>query len=109
MKDYLAYHFIRSHGQYLSSDLDQANFEFFSKTLNGVEEQRERWKRGVNLVNRRMGEAVGQIYVDRHFPPANKTAMDALVANLVTAFEERLGANEGIAHKRGHLFGREGA
>jgi len=93
-KDYLAYHFIRTHAQYLSEDFDQAHFEFFSQTLGGAEEQRERWKRGVQQVNGNMGEAVGQLYVDRHFPPDYKAQMDALVANLVAAFEERLEQNE---------------
>lgn len=93
IKDWLAFHFIRGHAQYLSTDFDRANFEFYGKTLRGVPEQRERWKRGVNEIDANLGEAVGKIYVDRHFPPQNKAAMDALVKNLVAAFEERLKAN----------------
>lgn len=93
-KDYLAYHFIRSHAQYLSMDFDRANYEFFSRTLQGTEEQRQRWKRGVQQVNDNMGEAVGQLYVERHFPPEYKAQMEALVDNLVAAFEERLRRNE---------------
>ncbi len=92
-KDYLSVHFIRTHAQYLSEDFDNANFEFFRKTLSGAEEQRERWKRGVGLINGSLGEAVGQIYVERHFPESSKTQMEALVANLTAAFGERLDAN----------------
>ena len=94
IRDYLSFHFIRNHAQYLSKDFDAAHFAFYSKTLRGVEEQRKRWKRGVNLINGSLGEAVGKIYIDRHFPPEAKKQMDELVANLVAAFEERLKNNE---------------
>lgn len=93
-KDYLAYHFVRTHAASLGDAFDEANFEFYSRTLNGIEEQRDRWKRGSDLVNNNMGEAVGQIYVKRHFPPESKQKMDALVANLRLAFEERIAAND---------------
>jgi putative endopeptidase len=89
-KDYLAFHFISDNASLLSAEFDQAQFEFFSKTLNGIEEQRERWKRGSDLVNRNLGEAVGQIYVQRHFPPAAKQQMDELVVNLRAALKERI-------------------
>ncbi len=92
-RDYLAYHFILDNAESLSEDFDQANFDFFSKTLNGVEQQRERWKRGSDLVNSNLGEAVGQIYVNRHFPPAAKQQMDELVANLRAALSERIDGN----------------
>ena len=94
IKDYLKFHLIRNHAQLLSTSFDDAHYEFFSKTLQGTEEKRARWKRGVNRINAGLGEAVGQIYVDRHFPPEYKQEMDGLVANLVAAFEERLMANE---------------
>ena len=94
LKDWLAFHFINNHAQYLSSDFDNANFEFFTKTLRGVEEKRERWKRGVNQIDASLGDAVGQIYVQKHFPPESKTAMDGLVKNLIDAFKERLENNE---------------
>ena len=93
-KDYLGFHLIRNHARYLSSDFDQAHYAFYSETLQGTEEQRERWKRGVQEVNAGMGEAVGQIYVERHFPPEFKAKMEDLVNNLTAAFEERLMENE---------------
>lgn len=94
LRDWLAFHFISSHATSLSSDFDNANFEFFSKTLRGIEEKRERWKRGINQIDGFLGDAVGQIYVERHFPPENKAAMDSLVRNLQDALKERLENNE---------------
>ena len=94
LKDYLAFHFIRGHAVYLSSNFDEAHFDFYSRQLRGVEEQRERWKRGINQIDAGLGEAVGQIYVERHFPPSSKTAMEGLVANLIAAFRERLEQNK---------------
>lgn len=94
VKDFLAFHLINSNVNRLSGDFDDASFAFFGKTLRGAEEQRERWKRGVQIVNGGIGEAVGQIYIDRHFPPAYKAQMQTLVDNLVVAFEERLQNNE---------------
>ena len=94
VKDYLAFHFINSQATSLSSDFDEANFAFFGKTLRGAEEQRERWKRGVQRINGGIGEAVGQIYIARHFPPEYKEQMQELVGNLVEALHERLENNE---------------
>lgn len=93
-KDYLSYHFIRTNAANLSEAFDKTNFEFFGKTLNGIEAQRERWKRGSDLVNANLGEAVGRIYVDRHFPPEAKEQMDELVANLRVALSERIKVNQ---------------
>ncbi|HLZ74034.1 M13 family metallopeptidase [Phenylobacterium sp.] len=88
-KDYLAYHFIRTHAQYLPHAFDQANFDFFSHTLRDVPVQRERWKRGVQLINRDLGEEVGRIYVAEHFPPEAEKQTAELVANLTAAYGER--------------------
>ena len=94
LRDYLTFHFIRNHAQVLSSDFDNAHFEFYSKTIRGIEEQRARWKRGVTFINGGMGEAVGKVYLERHFPPEAKSQMDDLVSNLVAAFKERLKMND---------------
>ena len=85
-KDWLAWQVIRSNAAYLSQDFVDANFDFYGRTLTGTPELRARWKRGVSLVEGALGEAVGRIYVERHFPDAAKTAMDVLVANLVEAY-----------------------
>ena len=89
-RDWLAWQVIRSSAAYLSSDFVDANFDFYGRTLTGTPELRERWKRGVSFVESAMGEAVGRIYVERHFPPAAKEAMDELVANLVEAYRRSI-------------------
>ncbi|QEO14350.1 peptidase M13 [Agromyces intestinalis] len=89
-RDWLAWQVIRSNAAYLSSDFVEANFDFYGRTLTGTPQLRERWKRGVSLVEGAMGEAVGRIYVERHFPPAAKEAMDDLVANLVEAYRQSI-------------------
>ena len=87
---YLAYHFISDHAQYLPKAFDEAKFDFFAKTLAGVQAQRERWKRGVQLVNGALGEAVGAIYVAKYFPPAAERQMAELIENLRGAYEQRI-------------------
>lgn len=89
-KAYLAAHFMMDNASVLHSDIDAARFEFFGKTLSGQPEQRERWKRAVRAVEGTLGEAVGEVYVERHFPPRAKTEMDKLVENLRTAYGERI-------------------
>lgn len=89
-KDYLKFHFINDAASYLPKAFDEASFEMFGKTLSGTPEQRDRWKRGVQLLNGSMGEAVGQVYVERHFPPEARQRIEELVGNLSAAMEERL-------------------
>ena len=93
-KAYLTVHFIDNFAQYLPRAFDQANFEFRSHTLRGVEQQRDRWKRGLSVLNRSLGEAVGRIYVERHFPPESRRQITELVGNLRAALNERLRANQ---------------
>jgi putative endopeptidase len=93
-KDWLAWQVIRSNAAYLSQDFVDANFDFYGRTLTGTPELRARWKRGVSLVEGSLGEAVGRIYVERHFPEAAKTAMDVLVANLVEAYRRSISGLE---------------
>jgi putative endopeptidase len=88
--DWLRWQVIRSAAPYLHNEVVQANFDFYGKTLTGTPELRARWKRGVSVVEAALGEAVGRIYVERHFSPAAKTAMDALVANLVAAYRDSI-------------------
>ncbi|MEZ5938169.1 MAG: M13 family metallopeptidase [Hyphomonadaceae bacterium] len=89
-KKYLAFHVADDNSNALPTAFDKASFEFFGKTLSGVEQQRDRWKRGVSLVNGLIGEGVGELYVAKYFPPENKAKMDALVTNLRKAMGERL-------------------
>jgi putative endopeptidase len=89
-QDWLRWQIIRSSAAYLSTPFVEANFGFYGRTLTGAPVQRARWKRGVSLVEGAMGEAVGRIYVERHFAPEAKTAMDVLVAHLVEAYRQSI-------------------
>ena len=94
-KAYLKFKVINSFEEYLSQDYVDAGFEFFKKTLAGIEEQKPRWERGVGLVAGRggfgaLGDAVGKLYVQRHFKPEAKAKMDALVKNLLKSFDDSI-------------------
>ena len=89
-QDYLAFHFVSDNALFLPKRFDDARFGFYSKTLNGTQTQRERWKRGIQLVNGALGESVGEIYVARHFPPAAKAQMTELIENLRGSYQERI-------------------
>ncbi len=89
-QDYLRYRLLRNNSQFLPKEVDDTHFRFVSEALSGTQEQRERWKRGVQFVNGALGEAVGQLYVAEHFPPESKKAMEELVDNLLLAMGERI-------------------
>ena len=89
---WLKWNVINGSAAYLSADLVNQNFSFYGKTLSGTPELRERWKRAVSLVEGSLGEAVGKVYVEQHFPIAAKVAMEKLVANLIEAY--RVSINE---------------
>lgn len=89
---WLKWNVISGSAAYLSTDLVNQNFSFYGKTLSGTPELRERWKRAVSLVEGSLGEAVGKVYVEQHFPAAAKVAMEKLVANLIEAY--RVSINE---------------
>jgi len=91
-KYYLVHHLVKNHAQLLGDVFDDAAFEFHGKVLNGQPEQRERWKRGIELCGAHyaLGEAIGKLYVARYFPPGSKQLMDELVQNLREALRERL-------------------
>ncbi|QFU97789.1 Endothelin-converting enzyme [Luteimicrobium xylanilyticum] len=85
-KLWAAFHVASARAPYLSDAFVQENFSFYGRVLQGTEQVRDRWKRGVTVVQGALGEAVGKVYVERHFPPAHKARMDALVGNLVEAY-----------------------
>lgn len=89
-KKYLAFHIASDNAAYLTKAFDDARFDFFNKTLSGVTIKRDRWKRGVQLLDRNIGEALGEAYAAKFFPPENKANMEALVGNLHSALESRL-------------------
>ncbi len=91
-KDYLIVRTIDAYARVLPAAFVEASFDFNSRTLRGTEALRPRWKRAVSEANGALGEAVGKVYVARHFPPQAKQRMDELVRNLLAAFEEGIDA-----------------
>ncbi len=89
-KDYFTFHLISDNADVLPKAFDDARFALYGTALRGTPKQRARWKRGVAAVNKSLGEAVGKIYVEKHFPESSKTQMEELVANLRKALDERL-------------------
>jgi putative endopeptidase len=89
-KDYLTFRTISAAAPFLTKAFVDENFAFNGKVLSGTPQIRDRWKRGSDLVGGAMGEAVGQLYVARYFPPEAKAKADALVRNLIKAMDLRL-------------------
>ena len=87
---WLAFNLTDNAAPFLSKRFADANFEFRNKVLSGQPEQRPRWKRGVEVVESQMGEAVGELYVAAYFPPESKAKMEALVGDLRTAMQARI-------------------
>ena len=83
---WLRWHVVLSAAPYLTREISAAHFDLVGRTLSGIPEQRARWKRGVSLIESVLGDAIGRLYVERHFPAASREAMDDLVAHLVEAF-----------------------
>jgi putative endopeptidase len=85
-KDWLRWQVARASAPYLADDLVEEDFAFYGRTLTGAPRLRDRWKRGVALVDAAIGEEAGRLYVERHFPPAAKARMVELVDNIVEAY-----------------------
>lgn len=94
LKAWTAWHVVHGRATLLSRAFVEENFDFYGRTLQGTDELRARWKRGVGLVESCLGEALGEIYVERHFPPSHKTAMEALVARLIEAYRQSISSLE---------------
>src|SRR6202163_368723 len=91
-KDWLAFHLIDAYAGVLPKAFSDERFAFFGKVLSGTPEQRPRWQRGVDLVNGLLGDAVGQVYAQRYFPPEAKAEAQAMVSNIISAFRKRIDA-----------------
>ena len=89
-KDYMAFHWMENHRDLLTPAFYERSFDFYNRTLSGTEEPRPREDRAVQFVNGNLGQAIGQIYVDRYFPPEHKAQMEDLVGYLRTALHERI-------------------
>jgi putative endopeptidase len=90
LKAWLSFNVINQTAPYLSEDFVTTRFEFYGRKLTGQPEMRARWKRAVQAVEGSLGEAVGEIYVAKYFPPAAKARMDELVANLIDAYRDSI-------------------
>jgi len=91
-KDWLAYHLIEEYAPVLPKSFAEERYAFFGKTLTGAPQQRPRWQRGVVIVNRLLGDDVGQLYAKRYFSPEAKAQVEAMVANIIAAFRKRIDA-----------------
>ena len=94
MKTLFRWQIIDGSADFLTEEIFMQNFEFYGRTLSGRQEPTPQWKRAVAMVNGTLGEAVGQMYVEKYFPEENKTRMLDLVKNLQTALGERIQALE---------------
>ena len=90
LKDYLRWQMLNTAASYLTQEFADANFNFFGKTLRGVEEQEPMWRRGVSLVNASVGEIIGKVYVKQHFSPEAKAHMETMVDNLLLAYKDSI-------------------
>jgi putative endopeptidase len=93
-KDYLAFHALDEAAPYLPKAFADAHFAFHGTAMSGTPQQSERWKRAVNETNNAIGEAVGKIYVERHFDAATKARADEMAKNIIAAFARRIDALE---------------
>ena len=93
-KDYLAFRAIERGAAFLPKAFVEEHFAFNGRVLSGAQKLRDRWKRGIGVVNGSMGHAVGRLYVEKHFPPEVKAAADAMVRDIVTALGHRIDALE---------------
>lgn len=91
-KDWLAFHAIEAHAIVLPKAFEEERFDFFGKTMTGTPQQQPRWRRGVDMVNTYLGDAVGKIYAKRYFSPQAKAEGQEMVTNIINAFRKRIQA-----------------
>ena len=89
-KEYLTFRFLSDHADNLPKAFDDARFGFYGRTLNDVPEQRARWKRGMEMLDGSLGEAVGQLYVAQYWPANTSRMADELVADMREAYREKI-------------------
>lgn len=91
-KDWLTHHAIDKAAAFLPKAFVDENFHFYGKVLNGTEELQPRWERGMDFTSAVLGEAVGKLYTQRYFPAATKAKVQAMVTDLIKAFDKRIDA-----------------
>jgi putative endopeptidase len=96
-KAWLAFHTIQDRSALLPAALGKESFAFYGATLSGAKQPRDRWKRAIAATNDALGYAVGRFYVARYFPPAEKARAEAMVANIMAAFRDRIDRLEWMA------------
>jgi putative endopeptidase len=89
-RSYLRWHLVHNMAPYLSSAVEREDFRFYNTVLRGVTEMQPRWKRAIRTLDAQLGEALGQLYVEKYFTPAAKKRMDELVKNLTIAYRQRI-------------------
>ena len=89
-KTYLRWHALNASANYLSSAFEDESFRFFGTVLNGTPQQEPRWRRVARVMDNQVGLAVGQLYVDKYFPPAVKAHLEAMIANILSILKERI-------------------
>ena len=89
-KDYLTFHALEHHAAVMPAAFGEESFAFHGTALQGTPKRRDRWKRAVDATGGALGEAVGQMYVRKYFPPADKARIEAMVQNLIVAFGQRI-------------------
>ncbi|MCE5268821.1 MAG: hypothetical protein LLG00_13150 [Planctomycetaceae bacterium] len=93
-KVWLKSHLIHDYASLLNKELADADFAFYGTTLHGTPENRPRWKRGISAVEGTLGEALGKLYVAKHFPPQAKVRMDQMVQNIIAAYDQAIKHND---------------
>lgn len=89
-QDYVAFRFVNDHAQFLPRRFDDAHFGFYGKTLQGVEVQSDRWKRGMRLLDGSLGDAVGQLYIAHHWTPATEHAVGEMIDDMRAAYADKI-------------------
>ena len=110
-KAYLEWQLIDGSASQLTAEIDKANFEFYGGVMSGRKEQQPMWKRATSIVSGVLGEAIGQLYVEKHFPAESKARMEELVKNLQIALGQRIdeqdwmsNATKAAAHEKLDAF-----
>ena len=96
---YVRWHLIHATANYLGGDFEQENFRFYSEVLRGVKQMQPRWKRAITSVDLLMGDALGRLYVQKHFPPAARQRMDDLVRNILAVYRERIESRQWMSQQ----------
>ncbi|MCI0541160.1 MAG: M13 family metallopeptidase, partial [Verrucomicrobiales bacterium] len=89
-KVYLRWHVLRSAAPFLHAAAEDESFAFYGTALRGQPQQEPRWQRAAKIIDAQIGEALGQLFVEKHFPPSARARMSELIENLKVVFRERL-------------------